>query len=686
MGKELFNDIYNPRINDLAASCIEPFFISRPDVIAEGQGDYCGDMCSYRIRLNQELIEVEPQIEACILAKASMKILLGKVQGQTIEEALSICKKGISSIINKSVKDNQIKELEYFFGMGVFREHCILLPWRIMERGLEMLQQQFSQVSCSLDKRLHDANRLACDSCVSTSVIQVAPQKDNEVKKGLKRFISGLKEREYSLKLYQGDIVTLPKNIYRKTKKLCGIHVGRLGKLHIDSSEMSSLAVLLDSWDDSYVALFREFRSPAIVAHHIQCGLKRQLPDKLAKFLDKRIKMMMIYKAEWKRISQTLTEKGILFCGVKGIATHHLYPATGSRIFSDIDILVSDLETFFRISSVLKYELGYDFSKELGQSASLKKMKPSFSGEGEYIITGHAHMERLINGVFVEIDISFPNLPSTPHSILSSNIDYKNPVCDVSNLFLINIDHSLKHTHQPMRDINDCYILLKTGLLNLEYLEKSIVSNGLEFIAEGILRTLEKHYDVSESAGEIHLDKYLSLFDKLMLALLKRMNWPFSNRTHKLMLFYNKMRKARQDNLSSKYGITKQTGRSEMSEGYSMLINKLQPGKRMYLIPIISFNRKLDLSEEVFNRIESCSDLIARKLSNNGWLLTFKETNMLLTELGIMLFTERFELSQDIVDIWVQSYSQLITLLNIPANSYRVRLNIDYTNRAWVFK
>lgn len=133
--------------------------------------------------------------------------------------------------------------------------------------------------------------------------------------------------------------------------------------------------------------------------------------------------------------------------------------------------------------------------------------------------------------------------------------------------------HAFKHARHPIKDINDCYLLVEKQLIDYDYITEFVKKNKMEIKYYALCKILIEYYDVHSTMLKNFqkIQEILSLKDKVIVHNLIKLGWPFTKITQRLFQ-YNLKRSS--DKMTKKV----------LDVSINPFFNTT---KRVYMIPIV---------------------------------------------------------------------------------------------------
>lgn len=125
------------------------------------------------------------------------------------------------------------------------------------------------------------------------------------------------------------------------------------------------------------------------------------------------------------------------------------------------------------------------------------------------LVKGHPNFIRLCTG--------YPCIPADNNRIIDIG-SFKTHY--MSNLFIIALAHAFKHARPPIKDINDCYLLVEKQLIDYDYITEFVKKNKMEIKYYALCKILIEYYDVHSTMLKNFqkIQEILSLKDKVIVS------------------------------------------------------------------------------------------------------------------------------------------------------------------------
>ena len=614
--------------------------VEAPDFIIEGAGDYCGDKLDFRIRVIKNNIEIEPISSACVITEKSLSIMLAELKEKSLQEQLEYCKYMIDFIENEN--DFSVTCLKSLNSLAKHRKDCIILPWKLMEKSLETAIHMKPELSSQ--PQIIRGNSLDCEACVSANYIGVTNKEKEETKKS-------------NVNVLLSVIDTPDKDldeVEKKIRKISKIYPRRFGKLILTQEELDGLSLVMKNWDDDFVLFYSRNKTANIIAKHIGT-LNFKIPDKLQECIEKESHKRKIVDETYTNIERILKKNNVTYYGVKGIATSKYYEGV-ERYYGDIDIMVPDMASFFKAFSLIREDLKFDYCSELGKMCSVK----CYNSE---MISGHGHVDRFIDGEMITIDIGYPCIPADNNRLVKVG-DFKNYYTD--NLFIIALAHAFKHARPPIKDINDCYLMIVNKKINYNYITNFLVENKMEIKYYALCRILEKYYNLQTKniSNYDQIKRILTLKERKTVAELIKCGWPFSKIAQRLFQ-YTLFKKGKKEKI-----------------GNQIIDNFFATEARVYFIPVLRTYSRWRITEEIIDKLSKKYGTIV-VIADGIYGISVSEQKYVVVDHSIFVCRDGFNVKSDLPYRWIEN---AIHIANEFTNDYRICLYFDDKLEKWDYR
>ena len=124
--------------------------IADPTVHEHGHNPSCGDDIDIEVKIENGVIQdLAYTGSGCAISQASTAMMAELLQGQTVEEALRLCRLFLDMIRGKVTNEAQLEELEAAITLKDIskmpvRVKCATLGWHTLEMALEKIEKQLT--------------------------------------------------------------------------------------------------------------------------------------------------------------------------------------------------------------------------------------------------------------------------------------------------------------------------------------------------------------------------------------------------------------------------------------------------------------------------------------------------------------------------------------------------------------
>lgn len=125
--------------------------IENPTVHEHGHNPSCGDDIDIEVKIENGIVtDLAYTGSGCAISQASTAMMAELLQGQTVEEALRLCRLFLDMIRGKVTDDSELEELEAAVTLKDIskmpvRVKCATLGWHTLEMALEKIEAQLRQ-------------------------------------------------------------------------------------------------------------------------------------------------------------------------------------------------------------------------------------------------------------------------------------------------------------------------------------------------------------------------------------------------------------------------------------------------------------------------------------------------------------------------------------------------------------
>lgn len=125
--------------------------IENPTVHEHGHNPSCGDDIDIEVKIENGVVkDLAYTGSGCAISQASTAMMAELLQGQTVEEALRLCRLFLDMIRGKVMDESALEELEAAITLKEIskmpvRVKCATLGWHTLEMALEKTEKQLRQ-------------------------------------------------------------------------------------------------------------------------------------------------------------------------------------------------------------------------------------------------------------------------------------------------------------------------------------------------------------------------------------------------------------------------------------------------------------------------------------------------------------------------------------------------------------
>lgn len=125
--------------------------IENPTVHEHGHNPSCGDDIDIEVKIENGVVkDLAYTGSGCAISQASTAMMAELLQGQTVEEALRLCRLFLDMIRGKVTDESALEELEAAITLKEIskmpvRVKCATLGWHTLEMALEKTEKQLRQ-------------------------------------------------------------------------------------------------------------------------------------------------------------------------------------------------------------------------------------------------------------------------------------------------------------------------------------------------------------------------------------------------------------------------------------------------------------------------------------------------------------------------------------------------------------
>ena len=446
---------------------------------------------------------------------------------------------------------------------------------------------------------------LDCDACVSTSRINWRNEN-----------ILNVNNEQGEIKKDASDYPIE----YRKTWM-------PLSKIYLNENEIKELKKISSSIDEADTKKFLKMKIDQMLFFNIKKYCGNDYKKIFWKSVWYRQYREIIVKNEINLIKEFIISKSLKAYFVKGAFMNQFYKNDiGIRTFLDYDIIAESSEIAFEIATYL-------FQRNFKIFYSEYSIKKIIEDNGNITYTGHFHLQKLIYGQYkIIIDINFPAFPMGRVSLYRPK-RINNYKISLEDEFVITLCHLFKHKDVFIKDINDLYLLIKENL-DLKYLENQIKVNKLELFFSVAVKYIMDNYDLLPS----NIKDIQDVLKSLSTENIDIKNWPYNyKQVYKFKL-----------------------------EDFSIRTQKHQDNDRIYLFPLVIFNKILQITDEIKRILVNKYDNL-KELDTSLYILNYRDNNYLICGMGIF-----WDNSNDINNVKRQDIekflNELVDIIDMRAN------------------
>lgn len=125
--------------------------IANPTVHEHGHNPSCGDDIDIEVKIENGVVkDLAYTGSGCAISQASTAMMAELLQGQTVEEALRLCRLFLDMIRGKVMDESALEELKAAITLKDIskmpvRVKCATLGWHTLEMALEKTEKQLRQ-------------------------------------------------------------------------------------------------------------------------------------------------------------------------------------------------------------------------------------------------------------------------------------------------------------------------------------------------------------------------------------------------------------------------------------------------------------------------------------------------------------------------------------------------------------
>lgn len=515
-----------------------------PDYIFESSGIACGDNIILYVVLNEDKIVFTFKCDSCIPSKKMAELLESKLSG---------CNKNdiIAKIERIEKRDYEHDEL-WIEDIIKNRKMCIESPLNLLKKVFEV------NSTCTINS---ESPLLACDACVSQRRINWEKTTNNENNKIAFKEYLNVKELYFENSLQKLGLFELTDNQQNMFREELAF---------VSNIKMKSIKKL------------------RLAVPFLNNSIKYNLPldKKIIELANRQIISMKIADDEINSIINFINENALKINLVKGSTVDKYYPSNLYRTHMDYDFLADSINDAFILINRLINIYQFKITIDGGVPFSFKVVKDA---EHEEIITGHIHLEKILQNSFqCIVDINMNGFPLGRSSIIK---------CEHSDLmiedqFCITLAHIFKHEHVFIKDVNDLYYMFNNPMLNMDVLRKKIRKYKMTNLFS-VVCLFFRNYNLFTNIKISH-----NLINRTMI----NKGWPFSRKSNLYIKIFDLLISLINEfglykGLKECYGqLTNSISKHIKTNKYNTLCNYFNT--RTYLIPIVFFKKIIIIPNE----------------------------------------------------------------------------------------
>ena len=146
----LFDDLYRELILDHYRRPRHRGALANPTVHVEGMNPVCGDEVRIDMAIVGETVrEIAFDGQGCSISQASASMLATQVYGKSIEATRTLSSAFKAMLVDGALPTALLGDLEALEGVAKFpvRVKCALLPWNVLEQGLNEAASKTKELS-----------------------------------------------------------------------------------------------------------------------------------------------------------------------------------------------------------------------------------------------------------------------------------------------------------------------------------------------------------------------------------------------------------------------------------------------------------------------------------------------------------------------------------------------------------
>lgn len=561
--------------------------IISPDLALVSDGIACGDSIILEIINDAGKCYFNCSVTGCLYCRASAA-LMEKLNGHSIMEISEYARDFIHFIENGELQKKFPLDMEEWqnWKYPTSRMECILAPWRLLA-GIEWKCEQSAQ-------NFSEYVPLACEACITA----------NKIEWGLKKPIkkSGLSVR----------LCNLAKLIWQLDNKR-DIELQALARLEPSEKQQLQEKFMSENFKYDYLSALKTLKIAAPIYNNLIDYSSTPIPPELHTLVTSLRMRKIILDREYDRINTTIADNRWQIIPVKGAVTSSLYSKRHLRAHLDYDfVALSGIDAFKLAIWLIQND--YHFICDGSVPLSVR-----MADKGRRQFSGHFHLEKIIYDKYqMIVDFNFPGFPSGVGNYIPCSFDEE---IKWEQQFIITLCHTFKHDRVYIKDINDIVMMLRANLIKNEYLYNLVYLNKLDFYFILLAKYIEINYGIN-----IIINNTCSAATLIICDLLIWFGWPYSRKAH----LYAKC-------IGEFYYRKKYLKREKTVSRIQLIPSALN---RLYLFPLIIFNKYMDYDKNKFSKFEQLSDGIIH-------IIKYKNIDLALVPLGIFLTSSENTVTSD---------------------------------------
>lgn len=523
--KPLAERLYGASVADFLRYPLRPALVLA-ESIAEGDGMACGDRVVVEIARADGRLLVAARVDGSLLCRASAIRLSQTLEGLTLDLATRAIDAELTGL--QASRDQEASFAWLGQRVPIDQYASVALPWEAAQSALDELDRKDVRADC---RPADSALGLSCDACVTAVRVRWHPQEvpSPHAAAGASRL--------GRVRAFLAAVVASKPRRHVETPQ----RIARFGQWIYSPAEDTALESFARSITPRQIAYLVKTHLLGITERHVErlrCRVGLEAEWRLAARRDRLAQRALLRQADL--IMDRLRAAGVPFAPVKGLATRRLYdggPAALLRRFKDLDFMLPDFAALARATQVLLTSEGSSLTMSGSVPFSLKIVEEQ---DGTELLTGHVHLE-MSAGVKVIADLSFPGIPVGRTSVLSYPSLHSDGWPRSEDLTVCTLAHLFKHHVAPIKDFNDLYVLLQTGISE-ERLRRMLERFGLLFHAR-----LAVSFLVSTYRLDPHLPAVQAILrgercrERAIIALLLALGWPHEYYPHLAAQLYQQV-------------------------------------------------------------------------------------------------------------------------------------------------